>query len=160
VLLVLFLGLSLSAFGPEEGDFSFEIEGVGARVSRYRGSKAAVVIPERLGRLPVTSIGDSVFSGRTDLTSVTIPNSVTNIGFSAFSNCTSLASVTIPNKVTSIEESAFANCKGLARVTVPDIVIGIGPSALDHRHWTIGILQLHGPGWSLFSGSASDKSGV
>ena len=90
VLLVMLLVLSSSALGAEEGDFVYERAGVGARVTGYRGSGGAVVIPERLGSLPVTSIGNHAFYGRTGLTSVTIPNSVTRIEYSAFSGCTGL----------------------------------------------------------------------
>ena len=68
----------------------------------------------------ITSIGDSVFSKCTSLTSVTIPNTVTNIGASAFSKCTSLTSVTIPNTVTNIGASAFKECTSLTSVTIPD----------------------------------------
>ena len=76
-------------------------------------AKGEITIPSS-----VTNIGNSAFSGCTDLTSVTIPNSVTNIGNSAFSGCTDLTSVTIPNSVTSIGSSAFYNCSGLTSVTI------------------------------------------
>ena len=49
---------------------------------------------------PVTSIGQHAFQYCSDLTSVTIPNSVTEIGANAFNNCSSLTSITIPNSVT------------------------------------------------------------
>jgi len=65
----------------------------------------------------VTSIGDSAFSGCTNLTSVTIGNGVTSIGQSAFSRCTSLTSVTIPNSVTTIGSWAF-DCTSLAEINV------------------------------------------
>ena len=42
----------------------------------------------------VTSIDESAFSGCSDMTSITIPESVTSIGSEAFRNCTSLTSVT------------------------------------------------------------------
>ena len=51
----------------------------------------------------ITSIGENTFrQGSSDLTSVTIPDSVTSIGPCAFFYCTGLSSVTIPNSVTSI----------------------------------------------------------
>ena len=58
----------------------------------------------------VTSVAASAFTGCSDLTSITIPNSVTTIGKKAFENCTALTSVTIPDGVTSIGDMAFYYC--------------------------------------------------
>ena len=58
-----------------------------------------------------------VFQNCSNLTSVTIPNSVSNIGANAFYNCRSLSSLTIGNSVTSIGESTFRGCSGLTSVT-------------------------------------------
>ena len=49
----------------------------------------------------------------TNLTSISIPNSVTSIGESAFYNCSSLASISIPNSVTFIGGAAFYHCNNL-----------------------------------------------
>jgi hypothetical protein len=77
----------------------------------------------------VTSIGDSAFYGSISLTNVTIPNSVTSIGYEAFSGCTSLTSVTIGNSVTSIGFHAFSGCASLTSVTIGNSVTSIGDSA-------------------------------
>jgi len=61
------------------------------------------------------SIPESAFQGCSNLTSVTIGNSVTSLERDAFNSCSSLTSITIPNSVTSIGYSAF-NCKNLATV--------------------------------------------
>ncbi len=66
----------------------------------------------------VTNIGNSVFSGCTDLTNIIIPDSVTSIGNYAFSGCTDLTNITIPDSVTSIGSYAFSNCSGLESISV------------------------------------------
>ena len=91
----------------------------------------ALAIPLTYDGKPVTSIGDRAFWKCTNLTSVTIPDSVTRIGRSAFNSCSSLTSVTIPDSVTSIENGAFFGCSSLTSVTIPDNVTRIGRSAFN-----------------------------
>ena len=69
----------------------------------------------------VTSIGDGSFWSCSELTSITIPNSVTSIGGGAFAH-SGLTSITIPNSVTSIEGGIFSGCTGLTSVTIPNSV--------------------------------------
>ncbi|MBR5570372.1 MAG: leucine-rich repeat domain-containing protein [Oscillospiraceae bacterium] len=79
----------------------------------------------------VTSIGNFAFEYCTGLTSITIPESVTSIGYYAFYNCTSLTSVTIGDGVTSIGENTFYNCISLSSVTIGNSVTSIGQSAFS-----------------------------
>ena len=62
----------------------------------------------------------------TDLTSVSIPNTVTTIGRSAFAYCSALSSITIPESVTTIGLCAFEGCASLTSVTIPESVTNIG----------------------------------
>jgi len=77
----------------------------------------ALAIPLTYDGKPVTSIGDRAFWKCTNLTSVTIRDSVTRIGLWAFRGCTSLTSVTIPDSVISIYNGAFEGCSSLKRIT-------------------------------------------
>lgn len=74
----------------------------------------------------LTAITDNAFSGCTDLTSVTIPDSVIEIKQNAFQNCSGLTEVSIPDSVTGISYGVFANCSGLTSVTIGDSVGVIG----------------------------------
>lgn len=76
-----------------------------------------------------TFIDNQAFRGSTDLTSVTIPDSVTSIGDRAFKGCTGLTSVTIPDSVTSIGDRAFEGCSALDSLSLPDSLKEIGESA-------------------------------
>ena len=78
----------------------------------------------------VTSIGG--LGGSSDITSITIPNSVTSFGEYAFSGCSGLTSITIPNSVTSIGECAFRGCTGLTSITIPNSVTSIGKKAFKN----------------------------
>ena len=70
-----------------------------------------------------------------DLTSVTIPNTVTAIYESAFEGYTSLTSVIISESVTEIAERAFYDCSSLASITIPNSVAIIGIDALYGTAW-------------------------
>ena len=74
----------------------------------------------------VTSIGNYAFNGCTNITSATIPNSVTSIGDNAFGGCSGLTSITLPHSVTSIGHGAFQFCSSLTSFDIPDGVIGLG----------------------------------
>ena len=83
-----------------------------------------IVIPETIDGCVVTNIKKEAFYECSNITSITIPNTVTSIEDSAFNNCTSLANITIPNSVTSIESHAFCNCTSLKSIIIPDSVTG------------------------------------
>ena len=72
----------------------------------------------------VKTIGNQCFS-RCKLSSVIIPNSVTSINLQAFYKCTNLTSISIPNSVTIIGTLAFQGC-GLNSITIPSSVTSIG----------------------------------
>jgi hypothetical protein len=97
-------------------------------ITGYTGPDAAVTIPSTIDGLPVTSIGNSAFSGA-NLTSVTLPDTVTNIGDYAFGGCCGLASIAIGNGVTSIGRSALNACHSLTSLTIPNSVANIGSEA-------------------------------
>ena len=69
----------------------------------------------------VVSILGGAFSLNSELTAVTIPNSITKIGQYAFSGCENLKSVSIGNKVGEIGEYAFNDCKNLESVYITDL---------------------------------------
>ena len=81
-------------------------------------AKGAVEIPTKIKDIKVTSIGNEVFFGCSELTSIEIPSSVTSIGNFAFSGCSGLTGIEIPSSVTSIRDQAFSSCSGLTGINV------------------------------------------
>ena len=106
-----------------------------------------VTIPDKISYkgkvLSVVAIGENAFKNCTNLTSVTIPNSVEVIYDYAFSGCSGLTNLTIPNSVTRINQYAFSGCTGLINLTIPNSVYSIGPHSFS------GLLNVN------YSGSAS-----
>ena len=124
--LLCFMVLSSSAFAEQWGDFTYTVSGSdNITITGYTGAGGAVEILDNITGMPVVSIGEWAFGGRTGLTSVTIPGSVTSIGDWAFNRCTGLTSVTIQNGVTSIGWFAFNECYSLSSVTIPASVTSI-----------------------------------
>ena len=83
--------------------------------------------------VPVVSIAEDAFADNTEITSVSIPESIETIGDGAFQGCESLTKVEFDDNanVTSIGEGAFAGCNSLATVEIPASVTSIGKGAFD-----------------------------
>jgi len=104
----------------------------------------------------VTLISEGTFGYCTSLTSITLPSSVTTIGNAAFSYCTSLASITLPPSVTSLGESAFSNCK-FSSFTIPSGVTSIGQRAFSGSLLTQFIVADNNPAFSAIDGVLFNK---
>ena len=61
----------------------------------------------------ITGLGDRIFRGFSNVTSVEIASTVTHIGMEAFNGCSSLGQLKIPASVTKIGDYAFAQCTAL-----------------------------------------------
>ena len=85
--------------------------------------------------VPVTTITSGVFSGNTDLQTVTFSeNSYITTLNDAFSECSNLTSITLPSSVTTIDYNTFYNCSSLASITLPSSVTTIGDYSFDSCH--------------------------
>ncbi len=84
----------------------------------YSSNFCTYYIPSSLKSVIVTgsSIPNYAFYNCTNITNVTIGDSVTSIGNYAFYNCTGLTSIIIPNSITSIGDYAFYGCNRLIEV--------------------------------------------
>ena len=104
--------------------------GVTYKDTKYNTYSGNIVVPETVAyngkNYRVTSIGSYAFSKCTELTNVTLPNSIITIVGYAFDNCTKLTNITIPNNVTTINGYAFYGCENITSITIPSSVTKIG----------------------------------
>jgi hypothetical protein len=119
----------------------------GITITGYRGTEKTIVIPETIGGLPVTIIGNKAFYRR-DISAVTIPETVliieplafadnqlqsavipgcTFIGYEAFAG-NQLSDVVFSDRLSSIGPRAFINNK-LSSISLPGKITNIGKDA-------------------------------
>ncbi len=79
----------------------------------------SISIPSTYKGKPVTEIEKEAFQNCTEITAVSIPDSVTSIGARAF-RCTAITEMDIPDNVLSIGSSAFGSCQNLKSIKLPD----------------------------------------
>jgi len=113
------LTAGLSAYAETAGEYAYNLVDGKAVITAYAGFAEELTIPDQLDGHPVAGIGYRAFRNRTELTGVTIPESVTVIGSFAFEGCGRLAAVSLPAGLTSINDWAFHGCVELADITLP-----------------------------------------
>jgi hypothetical protein len=132
--------------------FNYTTDGRSVTITGYTGPGGNVIIPQEIGKLPVTEIADAAFFDCESMTNVTFPDGIKSIGNATFQycinlthvalprglrstgdwtfyGCDNLASVSIPHGVTNIGFSTFRLCARLRNITIPDSVITIDPEA-------------------------------
>ena len=130
LLILPLLVASLQAASVDDLTFTLQAGGTEYSLSDCdESASGSLDIPSTYNDLPVTSIGDRVFTNCSSLTSITIPDSVTSIGGYAFQYCSNLSSITIPDSVTSIGDGVFSYCTSLRSVTIGNSVTSIGVNA-------------------------------
>ena len=80
----------------------------------------------------VTSIGDYSFSGSSELTGITMPNTILSIGSWAFSDCSSLESLVFSNSLVTINDFSFNRCLSVSQFDFPVSLDTIGSSVFTH----------------------------
>ncbi len=117
MVMSIFVSVPVTASAENKNDLIFQLNEDGESYTVVGFSEIPsgnFTIPDEYNNKPVTSVGREAFYDCTNLTSVTIPDSVTSIGDFAFRSCTSLASIELPDTVTNIgisvfEETAYYN---------------------------------------------------
>ena len=104
------------------GDYSFE----GSPLWNYRSYIKSVTIADT-----VTSVGDNVFQGCSNLTTVDLGSGITKIGDSAFYECKALTEIVLPNNVATISYQSFYACYALTEISIPNTVTTIGGCAFQ-----------------------------
>jgi len=102
--------MAVGVYAQTEADFTVKksADGKSITITKYKGTETAVNIPAMIQNLPVTEIGRDAFY-ISEITSVTIPNSVTSIKIGAFGICAYLTSVTFQGTipVKNFDDDAF-----------------------------------------------------
>lgn len=77
-----------------------------------------VVVPDKLGGIPVTYIGSNAFS-ETKVKSIVLPDTVDTIDSFAFADCSDLTTIKFPKNPLSVAyEGAFKNCKAVTDISI------------------------------------------
>ncbi len=124
-------GSAASARAEEQSSpYTYEVRGGSVCITGCGQAESGTLeIPEALGGLPVTEIAEGAFRDCTELTSVTVPESVTVIGEQAFFGCTGLEQIDLNCPVKVLPERVFAGCSALKRIDIPESTEEIGVSA-------------------------------
>ena len=150
LLLALLLPVTAVAYDFEVDGIYYDINGNEATVTYqyydedddaytndYSGD---VIIPATVAyngaTYTVTSISSGAFAGSSDLTSVTIPNTVTSIGIYMFRGCNNLAGLTVAGGNTTYDSRG--NCNAIIETSSNTLLYGCKNTVIPNSVTTIG----------------------
>jgi hypothetical protein len=114
----------LSSFNV--GGITYNVTSIGESAFFSKSNITSVSIPSG-----IETIVADVFNGCTNLTSVSLPNTLVEIGPFSFYGCTSLTNISFPSSLQVIGEYCFANCTSLTSISIPSTLQVLGDYAFD-----------------------------
>ena len=96
--------------------------------TQYDGDEADINVPATYNGVPVTILFDNLFRGHTEITSVTVPDTVMVIGGFVFDGCENLRTVNLAANVEEFWQYAFVRC-GIEEIVLPEKLKFIPPYA-------------------------------
>ncbi len=122
VFLVFVFAVCLCAFNASaanDGYYVYEIKDGEATITGCdRSIKGDIVIPDKLGGIRVTAIGEKAFYNCFEITTVRIDDNIKSIGKAAFAHCYALSEVILPDCIEEIADETFDMCYNLAKVSL------------------------------------------
>lgn len=126
-------------------------------ITCYNGRQTEVIVPDKIGKATVASIGDRAFTGdryaanrtseeicefrKNNITKITLPETINSIGKGAFLSCEALKEVNVPSGVTAIEPNTFTNT-AIDVIELPETVERLADYAFSAAHLkNIGLPQ-------------------
>ena len=100
-------------------NFEYYEENARIVISGYNGNEATVTVPSQIDGMDVIKISNYVFSEKTNLKKINLPDTLESIGDYAFYGCTSLTSIDLPDSVTQLGWRTFYNCTALTSINYP-----------------------------------------
>ena len=121
-----------------------------------------VTIPETIAwegnEYTVKTIGENAFEWCSDITRITLPDTLAGMGTRAFWNCKKLESINLPDGITRIEQMTFYNCPLLTDLTLPGELKYIGVYAFGK---CAGLQKIVIPGsCSIDTGAFDNCTGI
>ena len=87
-------------------------------ITGFEGSVSNLVVPDEIEGLPVEVIGGRAFSGRQDITSVELPETVNTLGGFAFHNCREMKRISLYDSLDDYYDGVCRQCDSLRLVEV------------------------------------------
>ncbi len=153
------LVLMLLPLAASARDFNWEIDGINYKLNSstktaqviaktgYEDYTGNIIIPSSVdfhGEYSVTGIANNAFSRCSELTSVTIPNTVTSIGSNVFEHCSSLNSIVIEEGNPNYDSRE--NCNAIIGTASNKLLYGCNGSFIPSSVTSIGNSAFLGSG--------------
>ena len=87
-------------------------------ITGFEGAVSDLVVPAQIKGLPVEAIGNHSFSGRQDLKSVTLPETVKNLYGFAFHNCRNLKKISLFDSIDDYYDGVCRQCDSLSEIDI------------------------------------------